>query len=142
LTLYFQRRILNLFNYSDNYLKSVRRAYQEQGGLQAVRSYMSAVPLDREIVSHITIIGPNGDPLSVSGHKIKPGVTAKDRAYFKFQKAATGDAIFISKPRRGRNSGKLLIRLVRRLQKKTTALLLASSLRRWKSINLRISSTA
>jgi PAS domain S-box-containing protein len=116
LNIYFQRRIRNLFNYSDNYLKSVRRAFQEQNGLQGVRSYMKAVPLDREIVSHITIVGPNGVPLSVSGHKIKPGVTAKDRAYFKFQEASKGDEIYISKPRRGRNSGKLLIRLVRRLQ--------------------------
>ncbi|MBL4721914.1 MAG: hypothetical protein JKY20_12395 [Alphaproteobacteria bacterium] len=110
-----ENRILDLFNYSDNYLKSVRRTYLQEGGLPAVRAYMRAVPLDRTILSHITIIGPDGGPLSVSGHKLKPGVTAKDRAYFKFQQAATGDEVYLSTPRRGRNSDKFLVRLVRRI---------------------------
>ncbi|MBT8435354.1 MAG: hypothetical protein KJN95_11845, partial [Gammaproteobacteria bacterium] len=39
------------------------------------------------------------------------------RDYFKFQQQAEGDALLVSKMHMGRNSGKLIVRLVRRYQK-------------------------
>ncbi len=103
-----------IFHYADTYLKFVRKAYTESG-LPAVTKILRDVPLNTEILSHITIIDRNGTPLLVSGHVIKSGTTAKDREYFKLQMQAEGDLAQISLPRRGRNSGKVLIRLVRRV---------------------------
>lgn len=112
---FFEQHTLHVFGYSDSYLKILRREYLENGGLAAVRRMMAAVPLDSSIVSHITIIDQAGTPLLVSGHPIKPGTTAKDRDYFKFQRAHEDDRIFVSLPHRGRNTGMLLVRLVRRI---------------------------
>jgi signal transduction histidine kinase len=75
---------------------------------------MSEIPLSDSIASHVTIIDEKGTPILVSGLQIKPGTTAKDRDYFKFQKNSQGDELFISKSHLGRNSGKLIVRLVRR----------------------------
>ena len=112
---FFEQQTAQTYRYADSYLKSARKEYVENGGVAAVENFMRVVPLDRSIVSHITIIGTDGVPLLVSGHRIKPGTTAADREYFKFQQSNAGDQIFVSLPRRGRNSGKLLVRLVRRI---------------------------
>ncbi len=112
---FFEQQTLQAFRYSDSYIKILRREYVENGGLEAVRRMMAAVPLDRSIASHITIIDWEGTPLLVSGHPIKPGTTAKDRGYFRFQKQHEGDRVFVSLPHRGRNTGKLVLRMVRRI---------------------------
>jgi len=112
---FFEEHILQVFRYSDSYLKILRREYVENGGLEAVRRMMAAVPLEKSIVSHITIIDREGTPLLVSGYPIKPGTTARDRDYFKFQREHESDRVFVSLPHRGRNSGMLLVRLVRRI---------------------------
>ena len=75
---------------------------------------MAEVPLNHSIASHVTIIDAEGNPVLVSGHEIKPGSTAQDRDYFLHQQQATDDELYISRPHRGRNSGKLIVRLVRR----------------------------
>jgi PAS domain S-box-containing protein len=112
---FFERHALSIMGYGDTYIKSVRRAYLKNGNLQDVYDFMADVPLDRSIVSHITIIGRDGRPLFVSGVKIKPGTTAIDRDYFKHHQNGKEDDVFISLPRKGRNSGKLSFRLVRRM---------------------------
>ena len=100
--------------YADSYIKTARELYQVNG-TATVNKYLEAVPLVRSIVSHITIIDANGTPELVSDYEIKPGSTAKDRGYFKFQESSSTDSVFISLPVKGRNSGKLLARLVRRI---------------------------
>jgi len=112
---FFERHALGIMRYGDTYVKSVRREYLKNRNLQDVYDFMADVPLDRSIVSHITIIGPDGTPLLVSGVKIKPGTTAIDRDYFKHHLKGNEDNVFISLPKKGRNSGKLSIRLVRRM---------------------------
>ena len=52
----FEGQTLNTFRYSDSYLKTARREFIENGGVDAVRRFMEDVPLDHTIVSHITII--------------------------------------------------------------------------------------
>lgn len=115
LAAFFEKNVLEIVRYSDTYLSMARRVYLEHGSVDAVQHMMDAIPLNTTILSHITIIDKTGTPLMVSGHKIKPGTTAKDRDYFLFQKNNLGDEVFISLPRRGRNTGKLTIRLVRRI---------------------------
>ncbi|MDP6832111.1 MAG: PAS domain S-box protein [Alphaproteobacteria bacterium] len=112
---FFEQNMLEILRYSDTYLKLARREYLNHGNVDAVRRIMRDFPLNKAIVSHITIIDEAGRPLMVSGHELKPGATAGDRAYFLFQKANAGDQVFISLPHKGRNTGKLTFRLVRRI---------------------------
>lgn len=112
---FFEERTLQIIRYSDSYLKSARREYVRNGGVVAVLKMIVDVPLDHSIVSHITVIDETGSPLLVSGFEVKPGSSARDRDYFKFQKENGVDQVFISLPHRGRNSGKLLVRLARRI---------------------------
>jgi signal transduction histidine kinase len=117
IAVFFERHVVGIFQYGDAYLKLVRREFIKNYDIDQIRALMDEVPLNNSIASHITIIDENGTPLMVSGHEIKPGTTAKDRDYFQAQKAATGDELLVSRLHKGRNSGKLIIRLVRRFEK-------------------------
>ena len=117
ISVYFERHVVGIFDYGDAYLKLVRREYLRNYDLAQVEQLMAEVPLDKSIASHITIMDENGVPLIVSGHEIKSGVTARDRDYFKFQQNAQTDELLVSRLHEGRNSGKLIIRLVRRYNK-------------------------
>jgi len=117
IAVFFERHVVGIFQYGDSYLKLVRREYVEDYNIDKIEDLMDEVPLNNSIASHITIMDENGTPLLVSGHTIKAGVTAKDRDYFLHQKKASGDELYISKPHMGRNSGKLVVRLVRRYTK-------------------------
>lgn len=117
IAVFFERHVVGIFQYGDAYLKLVRREYVQHYDLAQIEQLMAEVPLNKSIASHITIIDENGIPLMVSGHKIKAGTTARDRDYFKFQQQAEGDDLLVSKMHMGRNSGKLIVRLVRRFEK-------------------------
>jgi signal transduction histidine kinase len=117
ISVFFERHVVGIFDYGEAYLKLVRREYLRNYDLAQVEQLMAEVPLDKSIASHIAIMDENGVPLIVSGHEIKPGVTARDRDYFKFQQHAQGDELLVSRLHKGRNSGKLIIRLVRRFNK-------------------------
>jgi hypothetical protein len=117
IAVFFERHVVGIFQYGDAYLKLVRREYLRNYDIGEIEALMKEVPLNKSIASHITIMDETGRPLLVSGHKIKPGVTAKDRDYFKFQQNAGGDELMVSRLHKGRNSGKLIIRLVRRYEK-------------------------
>jgi signal transduction histidine kinase len=117
IAVFFERHVVGIFQYGDAYLKLVRREYLQHYDLVQIEQLMAEVPLNKSIASHITIIDENGTPLMVSGHKIKAGTTARDRDYFKFQQQAEGDELLVSKMHMGRNSGKLIVRLVRRFEK-------------------------
>ena len=117
IAVFFERHVLGIFQYGDSYLKMVRREYLRHFDIGQIEQFMEEVPLNKAIASHVTIMDENGVPLLVSGHEIKPGSNASDRDYFQHQKAATGDSLYISRPHKGRNSGKLIVRLVRRFEK-------------------------
>ena len=114
---FFERHVVGIFQYGDAYLKLVRWEFLEHYDLVEIKQLMAEIPLNKSIASHITIIDETGTPVLVSGHEIKPGTTAKDRDYFKMQKDAVGDELLVSRLHKGRNSGKQIIRLVRRFEK-------------------------
>jgi signal transduction histidine kinase len=114
---FFERHVVGIFQYGDAYLKLVRWEFLEHYDLVEIKQLMVEIPLNKSIASHITIIDETGTPVLVSGHEIKPGTTAKDRDYFKMQKDAVGDELLVSRLHKGRNSGKQVIRLVRRFEK-------------------------
>jgi signal transduction histidine kinase len=117
IAVFFERHVVGIFQYGDAYLKLVRWEYLEHYDLVEIRQLMAEIPLNKSIASHITIIDETGTPIFVSGHQIKAGTTAKDRDYFKLQKDADGDELLVSRLHEGRNSGKQIIRLVRRFEK-------------------------
>jgi len=117
IAVFFERHVVGIFQYGDAYLKMVRWGYVENYDLDEIKHLMVEIPLNKSIASHITIIDETGTPILVSGHQIKPGTTAKDRDYFKYQKDAVGDQLLVSRLHKGRNSGKQIIRLVRRFEK-------------------------
>ena len=112
----FEDSTLKLIGYADVYLREARRLYLRTGSLEAVEDFVARVPRDRSILSHITIIEPGGRPVYISGFPTRPDVTATDRPYFRYQKETPGDTIYISLPHRGRNTGRLTMRLVRRME--------------------------
>ena len=118
LALFFERHALSIFRYGDAYVKMVRREYLRTGSLDAVRAAMEDVRLDRSLVSHVTILDAAGTPVFNSGYGVRPGVSAADRDYFvavRDHPAPRTDPLEVSLPHRGRNSEKLIVRLVRRL---------------------------
>jgi len=119
LAAYFESNAASTFQYADDYIKTLRRIYQRERSLDAVREYMKAIPPNKTILSHITIMDSNGVPTLISSgrkeRKIKPGTNARDRDYFKFQKSNKTDNVFISAAHKGRNTGIVTIRLARRI---------------------------
>ena len=119
LTEFFESHANTTFQYADDYIKAVRRIYRRDGTLDSVRQFMAAVPPSTAILSHITMMDANGVPklisTGVNERKIKPGTHARDRDYFKFQQANGADTVYISAARKGRNTGLLTVRLVRRI---------------------------
>ena len=112
----FEQQTLQMLSYADTYLKSIRRDFY-RGGVEAAKTMIEELPPELPTISHITIINREGMPILVSGHTIKPGTNARDREYFITQQQKTGDQVYFSLPKKGRNSGLLTVRMVRRLEK-------------------------
>jgi hypothetical protein len=115
MAVFFERDTRKILMTADAYVQEARRLYELSGDVRDVEDFVSKALPQNDMISHLTVIGADGVPLLVSGHKLKPGVTAADREYFKYQQQSTGDEVYISLPHLGRNSGKLTVRLVRRL---------------------------
>lgn len=118
LATFFARDASTSFHYADDYAKSLRRIFQTNGSLDDVRGYINDVPPNKTILSHITVMDNNGIPVLITDgrkeRKSKPGVHARDRGYFKYQKNNKHDTAFFSLAKKGRNTGLVTVRLVRR----------------------------
>lgn len=115
---YFDLSVNNILSSADSTLRSIRRVYEYNGTTSEVSEFLDAAPINEEIISHVTIINENGQPIFNSKYKIQPSVNTIDRPYFNFFKDLDrGDQLFISLPHRGRNSDKYIIRLVRPLHR-------------------------
>jgi len=116
---FFQNHVTATFRYADDYVKTVRRVYKQSGSYEAVYDYMAEIPPNTDILSHVVIMDTAGVPQFVStwpkGKKPNPKRNAFDRDYFQFQKASKSDSVYISAARKGRNTGLVTVRLVRRL---------------------------
>jgi signal transduction histidine kinase len=116
---FFESHASTTFRYADDYIKTIREIYVTEGSLAPTKKFMATTPPNPEVLSHITIMDANGLPLLITNgekqRKIKPGTNARDRDYFKFQLTSTTDAVYISAARKGRNTGLVTVRLVRRI---------------------------
>ncbi|MDX1484887.1 MAG: PAS-domain containing protein [Alphaproteobacteria bacterium] len=119
LATFFQGHVESTLRYADDYIKLIRNAYLGTRSLETVRELVRKVPPDNKILSHITVMNANGVPELITNglreRNIKPGTHARDRDYFKFQKDNNGDRAFVSLAAKGRNTGLVTVRLVRRL---------------------------
>ncbi|TDI64089.1 MAG: response regulator [Alphaproteobacteria bacterium] len=119
LVTFFQTHVASTFRYADDYIKMIRLEFRRTGSLDGVRKLMRQVPPDNNILSHVTIMNADAVPVLLSTgrqeRRIKPGIHARDRDYFNFQKASAKDQVFISMARKGRNTGLVTVRLVRRI---------------------------
>jgi hypothetical protein len=116
LSTYFKQHAEGIFHYADNYTKAARKEYISNGlSLASVERFIELFPNDLRVVSHITIINRDGKPIFNSGAALRQGVNVSDRSYFKFQRDTPGDVQYISMTQRGRNSGKFIMRMVRRI---------------------------
>lgn len=114
---YFGEYVESAFRYADSYTKAVRKEYVDNGqSLAAVERFMKLFPLDRKILSHITIINAAGIPIMNTAAPIIPGVNVTDRKYFARSRDSEADTVVVSMAQRGRNTGKSILRVVRRIE--------------------------
>ena len=102
---------------ADGLVREARRLIQDKGDVKAIHTHLAEEIASNEFISHLSVIDEHGKPQLITGHSVYPNSIAADRDYFLFQKRATGDDAYISLPHLGRNTGKLTVRLVRRLTK-------------------------
>ncbi|MFT5539085.1 MAG: hypothetical protein ACI82H_000601, partial [Alphaproteobacteria bacterium] len=116
LSAYFKQHVEGIFRYADDYTKAARREYVSHNlSLASVERFIELFPNDPRVVSHIAIINRDGNPIFNSGAALRPGVSIRDRGYFKFQRDTPGDVLYVSLTQRGRNSGKFILRMVRKI---------------------------
>lgn len=117
ISVFFERDARQILVGADGLVQEARRLIQYTDGLEAVRADLTEEIASNEFVSHLTVLDEHGKPQFITGHTLNRNLSAADRDYFQFQKRATGDEAYISLPHLGRNTGKLTVRLVRRLTK-------------------------
>ncbi len=114
---YFREYVESAFRYADSYVKAVRREYVDNGqSLAAVERFMKLFPLDSKILSLVTIINAAGFPIMNTAAPIIPGTNAADRKYFRQSRETGTDNVVVSMAQRGRNTGKSVLRVVRRIE--------------------------
>jgi PAS domain S-box-containing protein len=112
----FRENVYRILAVADSHIFTIQHHYSihntnQEGGLE-----FPYLPDTTSNVSHFTIFDSTGVPISMSKGAIKPGSTAVDRDYFQFLKNNPGNPAYVSKALRGRNSGKVTIRLARRIE--------------------------
>ncbi len=115
LALSLEEEIRTTFDFADTYLKLIRAEYQRNRNAQALSTLMNKVPLPDLLYSHVTVVDKTGKPIFNSQYEIRADSSASDRQYFRHFVNSTDDDLFISLPHEGRNSGKIVVRAVRRL---------------------------
>ncbi len=116
-SLLFEQHTLRILHHADTYVRAARRSY-DAGGYAAVGDFISHVPLDTGIISHLMLMDRDGFVRYISSD---PGAqsekSSSDREYFQIQERAKADEPYISFPHRGRVSGLQTVRYVMRLTK-------------------------
>ncbi len=111
-----EEEVINIFDFVESYLTLVRNQYYEDRNVESIKNLLDIAPINERSFSHLTLIDRDGTPTFNSRYVIRPGSSAADREYFKhFQKNDT-DELYISLPHVGRNSNKVVVRAVKRLE--------------------------
>lgn len=111
----FERQTTQIVQYTDSYLRSARRIYQQQYDLNDVVRIMADMALDTSLVSYIAIVDANGIPRHISNSETPMGGSVYERPYFQHFVRSPADELYFSLPHTEPNHETTTIRLVRPL---------------------------
>jgi len=111
----FEIHSLDLVNYVDAYLHSLRAVYGREQSLEQARHYLDRVPFDRRVIDDLSIIAADGRLLLWSGDRNPQPVDLSDREYFLRHRQASGDELYFSPVEMSQVSGQQVFRMSRRI---------------------------
>ena len=113
----FEEATVQLFKGVDRSLLSLRAAYEENPEHFDIRDWAKRTALIGNLTVQSSLIGPNGYMKATTTDYTGAPLFLGDRDHFKVQVDAKADELYISRPVKGRASGKLSIQLSRRVSK-------------------------
>ena len=113
----FEEHLSRTLNEIDRSIKAIRNSYQRHENSFDLRGWLQSNELFDDKTVQVSIVSKDGFiKLSSVASSSSVGTDLRDREHFKFQAAADGDPLHISKPVIGRTTGKWSIQLTRRLR--------------------------
>jgi diguanylate cyclase (GGDEF)-like protein len=109
----FEEHIVRIFNETDSTLQLVRTAYLANPSELEFAKQLTNHDLRTNFISHIAVIDAKGMFAVSSLGPVTSIVDVSDRPYFRVQRAASTDEIYIGEPTLGRVVGKQVIQISR-----------------------------
>jgi len=109
----FEEHIVRIFNETDSTLQLVRTAYLANPSELEFAKQLTDRDLRTNFISHIAIIDAKGIFAVSSLGPVASNVDVSDRPYFRVQRVASTDEIYIGEPTLGRVVGKQVIQISR-----------------------------
>ena len=113
----FEQNTIRLLRSVDQSLLLLRLAYEESPKSFDLRRWAERTSFINEVTIQSAIIGPDGNMEATTAESAGGPVDLSDREHFRAHVNAKSDELFISKPVKGRASGKMSIQLTRKLRK-------------------------
>jgi methyl-accepting chemotaxis protein len=113
----FEETTIQLIKGVDRTLLSLRVAYEENPEHFEIRDWAKRTSLVGNLTFQSSLIGPDGYMKATTTGYTGAPLFLGDREHFKAQVDAKADELYISKPVKGRASGRMSIQLSRRLRK-------------------------
>jgi PAS domain S-box-containing protein len=110
-----EERVLRSLQVLDQAILVIRHNYAHHGNEVGLKEHLDAMHLDTA-VGVVSIIGPEGDIVTTNATGSRANFS--DREYFKFHATNTTDELLVGKPILGKFTGKWLISLTRRINKR------------------------
>jgi PAS domain S-box-containing protein len=112
----FEQNTIRLLKSVDQTLLILRLAYEEAPNSFDLRRWAERTAFINEVTIQSAIIGPDGYMKATTAEPSATPVDLGDREHFRAHVNAKSDDLFISKPVKGRASGKMSIQLTRKLR--------------------------
>ena len=112
----FEQNTIRLLKSVDQTLLLLRLAYEENPKSFDLRHWAERTSFINELTIQSAIIGPDGYLKATTAETAGGPVDLSDREHFRAHVDAKSDELFISKPVKGRASGKMSIQLTRKLR--------------------------
>ena len=113
----FEQNTIRLLRSVDQSLLLLRLAYEENPKSFDLRRWAERTSFINEVTIQSAIIGPDGNMEATTAESAGGPVDLSDREHFRAHVGAKSDELFISRPVKGRASGKMSIQLTRKLRK-------------------------
>ncbi len=110
-----EERVLRSLQVLDQAILVLRHDYTHHAGDANLSEHLNEMHLDAA-VGVVSLIGPDGNIVATNGTRVR--VNFAEREYFKFHRSNTSDELLVGKPILGKFTGKWLISLTRRVNKR------------------------